>query len=161
MDLDYDFEDPLLEYVSFYHTGGTKFFVSQYLLDKLEQQRHYLSPTEYFQFNQNAFCREQAVSTLKSFINVNFAGFWQNDECTWMSDTMLSGCATYYATRPEQPQDEMLHESTSIIVVIANRFHEIHGIGTSTATMIQRPVDLLLEEREWTPVQKYVRPDRE
>lgn len=151
MDLDFDLEDPLLEYVGFEDKSGNEFLISRYLLNKLECERHYVESKFFFNFNQALFSREDAVNTLKTIFDENFDSFWPYD-CTWLSTTLATPAATFYSDSPHVSE---LYECPDITIVIANKFQEIHAIGTSDLNLISRPAEMIEEEESWTEPQKF------
>lgn len=161
MDLDFDFEDPLLEYVAFQNSVGTEFIISEYLLAKLEADRHYVTPDIYFRFNQHFFGRSQILVTLATLIDQQFVDFMDFDDRTQIEQHTNQIVATFYQEKPHLHSDEKLKVSQLLVVEITNTFQEIHAVGPDSNLLISRPEEMLEEEEDWTDEQKNVQANRD
>lgn len=158
MDLDFDFEDPLMHYTTFTTQKGgieTEFLVSQYIMDKLDHGKHYTSENEYFVFNPALFAKERVIKTLEQITSDNFSCWYQDQDFTPLSDALPRTITTHYMEIPNYVEDVVMYYSNNIEIIFSNKWHEIHAIGSSDNATISRPLDLFFEEKNWSEEQKF------
>lgn len=153
MDLDFEFEDTLLEYISFYSTSShqpEQFIISQYLIEKL-QRKHFLSENQYFMFNSEYFTTASIVQTLAQFFgdNSNAEPIEDEYEGSLTKGVLGDTCCCFYDGSPYPPSTRSLH------VIVASKFNEIHAIGSDFNWFVSRPKELAVEELTWTTSQKF------
>ena len=152
MDLDFEFEDPLLEYSHLRPIGSTvKYLVSSYLVNAL--QKHILKPSgAVCEWNPSCFAPCLCVDTLLGFISDNSAIPAPFNLPGYVISGQTQDPVLYYHFNDCRKPSTFFNTLT---LYITYRFNEIHKISTNFGINVSRPEDILWDEIGWTEEQKY------
>lgn len=154
MDLDFEFEDKLLEYTTFQANPAytsEDYIISQYLIEKI-QKYQFISEKKYFTFNPQYFNTTNIVQTLSQFLGQNHSepieDIYEGSITTGMLRDSTCHC---YDNDSEYPTTT----TNSLHVIVTSKFNEIHAIGSDFNLFVARPKELVVDEMTWTESQKF------